>query len=236
MDEPALPGSAPTDYERYLRVPELLALQKPREQRAHRDELLFQVEHQTAELWFKLITDDLADAARLIEQGRLLEAERLVERGTQVLRILTEQILILTTMSPWDYHTIRLKLGRGSGAESPGFRALMTVPRDLWPRFEAQRARRKVSLEDLYVHFHDHYDLFRLAEAMTDFDMRFQVWRLNHLTFIKRVIGRDVTSLKGYSVHELEQAMGFQLYPELWKVRNALTDRAGTSPHGAAGP
>ncbi|MCA1812891.1 MAG: hypothetical protein LC624_02935 [Halobacteriales archaeon] len=235
MDEPQLPGSGATDYERYLRVAELLSLQKPRELRAHRDELLFQIEHQTAELWFKQITEDLHDAGQLIDEGKVLEAERLLERGAQVIRILTEQILILTTMSPWDYHTIRLKLGRGSGAESPGFRQLMTAPRDLWPKYEAQLAKRKVTLEDVYVHFHEHYDLFRLAEAMTDFDMRFQVWRLNHVTFIKRVIGRDVMSLKGYSVHELESAMGMQLYPELWKVRNALTNRAGTSPHGSYG-
>jgi tryptophan 2,3-dioxygenase len=235
MDAPKLPGDAPTDYERYLRVPELLRLQKPRSERAHRDELLFQVEHQTAELWFKLLLDDLKDAEALVDLDRLGEAERLLERGSLVLRILTEQILILTTMAPWDYHTIRLKLGRGSGAESPGFRGLLTEPKELWPRFEAQLRKRGVTLEDVYVSYHDHYDLFRLAEAMTDFDMRFQVWRLNHVTFIKRVIGRDVKSLKGYSVHELEQAMGTQLFPELWKVRNALTDRAGTSPQGSYG-
>ena len=219
-----------TDYERYLRVPELLALQKPRSDRAHRDELLFQVEHQTAELWFKLILEDLHDAGDLIDQDKPLEAERLFERAAKVMSILTEQILVLTTMAPWDYHAIRLKLGRGSGAESPGFRGLLQEPRELWPRFEALLKRRNVDLDTVYVDYHAHYDVFRLAEGMTDFDMRFQVWRLNHVTFIKRVIGRDVKSLKGYSVHELEQAMGAQIYPELWKVRNRLTDRAGTSP------
>ncbi|HEV8360844.1 MAG TPA: tryptophan 2,3-dioxygenase family protein [Candidatus Thermoplasmatota archaeon] len=224
------PAVETTDYERYLRVPELLALQKPPEERAHRDELLFQVEHQSAELWFKLILSDMANAGELMDANQPLEAERLFERAARVMALLTEQILILTTMAPWDYHTIRLKLGRGSGAESPGFRALLVEPKALWPKFEALLQRRNVGLDAVYVSFHDHYDLFRLAEGMTDFDMRFQVWRLTHLTFIKRVIGRDVTSLKGYSVHQLEEAMGQQIWPELWAVRNRLTERAGTSP------
>ena len=224
------PAEPLTDYERYLRIPELLALQKPVEDRAHRDELLFQVEHQSAELWFKLILSDLHDAGALMEQDKPLEAERLFERAARVMALLTEQILILTTMSPWDYHAIRLKLARGSGAESPGFRGLLTEPRALWPKFEALLKRRNVALDDVYVHYHEHYDAFRLAEGMTDFDMRLQVWRLTHLTFIKRVIGRDVMSLKGYSVHDLEAAMGQQVYPELWAVRNRLTNKAGTSP------
>lgn len=219
-----------TDYERYLRVPELLSLQKPRAEMAHRDELLFQVEHQTAELWFKLILSDLRDAGELVDSGKPLEAEGLFARAARVMTLLTEQILVLTTMAPWDYHAIRLKLGRGSGAESPGFRGLLTEPAKLWPKVEATLKARGVSIDDVYERYHDHYDVFRLCEAMTDFDMRFQVWRLTHVTFIKRVIGRDVKSLKGYSVHELESAMGQQLYPELWAVRNRLTTKAGTSP------
>jgi tryptophan 2,3-dioxygenase len=224
------PPSGTTDYERYLRVPELLSLQKPRADMAHRDELLFQVEHQTAELWFKVVLSDLRDAGHLMDQDKPLEAERLFERSARVMTLLTEQILILTTMAPWDYHAIRLKLARGSGAESPGFRGLLTEPKELWTKFEALLKRRAVGLDEVYERYHDHYDVFRLAEGMTDFDMRVQVWRLTHVTFIKRVIGRDVTSLKGYSVHDLEAAMGQQLYPELWAVRNRLTNKAGTSP------
>ncbi|HZO49893.1 MAG TPA: hypothetical protein VFB26_07085 [Gaiellaceae bacterium] len=54
LDEPILPGSAASDYERYLLTDELLALQKPEQERAHHDELLFQVVHQSSELWLKL--------------------------------------------------------------------------------------------------------------------------------------------------------------------------------------
>ncbi len=45
MTQPVLPGAGATDYERYLRTDELLALQKSPEQRSHPDELMFQVVH-----------------------------------------------------------------------------------------------------------------------------------------------------------------------------------------------
>ncbi len=56
---PILPGQGGSDYERYLRTDELLALQKTPEQRAHHDELLFQTTHQSSELWLKLGGEDL---------------------------------------------------------------------------------------------------------------------------------------------------------------------------------
>jgi len=49
----------PSEYEKYLRVPELLALQKPGEIRAHHDELLFQIVHQVEELWMKLALEEV---------------------------------------------------------------------------------------------------------------------------------------------------------------------------------
>jgi tryptophan 2,3-dioxygenase len=48
--EPILPGDGASDYERYLRTDELLALQKTPAEQAHRDELLFQTVHQSSEL------------------------------------------------------------------------------------------------------------------------------------------------------------------------------------------
>ena len=59
FDTPILPGGAPTDYERYLNTEELLRLQKSPDEWVHRDELLFQVVHQSSELWLKLATSDV---------------------------------------------------------------------------------------------------------------------------------------------------------------------------------
>ena len=54
FSQPILTGEAASDYERYLRTDDLLALQKTSDEQAHRDELLFQTVHQASELWLKL--------------------------------------------------------------------------------------------------------------------------------------------------------------------------------------
>ena len=71
-DSPILPGDAPSDYERYLNTVELLELQKTPDERVHRDELLFQVVHQSSELWLKLATSEVEEAARVGRIGRRL--------------------------------------------------------------------------------------------------------------------------------------------------------------------
>ena len=53
LRQPILPGKGASDYERYLRTDELLALQKLPEEFLHKDELTFQVVHQASELLLK---------------------------------------------------------------------------------------------------------------------------------------------------------------------------------------
>src|SRR6476659_173079 len=79
--QPVLPGEGASDYERYLRTDERLALQKTPEQQAHRDELLFQTGHQASELWLKLAWSEAEEATKLIEQGELAAAQRLLRRS-----------------------------------------------------------------------------------------------------------------------------------------------------------
>ncbi|MGH3071151.1 MAG: tryptophan 2,3-dioxygenase family protein, partial [Gaiellaceae bacterium] len=67
--EPILEGDAPSDYERYLRTEELLALQKTAEEWVHRDELLFQTVHQSSELWLKLAWNDVEAATEHLRDG-----------------------------------------------------------------------------------------------------------------------------------------------------------------------
>ena len=78
---PILPGPGASDYERYLRTDELLALQKPEEERAHHDELLFQTVHQSSELWLKLCGFELETATQRMTDGDLADAIRLLRRA-----------------------------------------------------------------------------------------------------------------------------------------------------------
>jgi tryptophan 2,3-dioxygenase len=71
FSEPILSGSSASDYERYLRTDELLALQPDPEAAAHRDELLFTTVHQASELWLKLAWHEIEEATRLVDAREL---------------------------------------------------------------------------------------------------------------------------------------------------------------------
>src|SRR5256885_2035373 len=124
--EPILEGRGDTDYERYIRVPELLELVKPAELLAHPEERLFQTTHQAAELWLHHIDYEIGRVVELLRGDQVAHAADLLERSTRIINLLRQQIVILETMAPADYHVIRTtSLGRGSGQESPGFAKLL---------------------------------------------------------------------------------------------------------------
>src|SRR5438105_5244573 len=96
--QPVLPGEGASDYERYLRTDELLALQKRPDEQAHRDELLFQTVHQASELWLKLSWTEAEEAMRLIERRELAGAERLLRRAVLSLQFVIAQLDMLEQM------------------------------------------------------------------------------------------------------------------------------------------
>jgi tryptophan 2,3-dioxygenase len=101
--EPLLPGEGDSDYERYLRTGELLALQKGPGEWAHRDELLFQTVHQASELWLKLAATEVVEATRLIPAGDSGGAIRLLRRANDCLKIVFGALDMLEHLSPWEY-------------------------------------------------------------------------------------------------------------------------------------
>ena len=119
FDTPILAGSAPSDYERYLNTEALLSLQKGPDEWVHRDELLFQVVHQSSELWLKLASSDVDEATRFVTEGEVAEGARLLRRPLRCLRYATDQLDMLEELSPWEYQEIRKVLGHGSGFDSP---------------------------------------------------------------------------------------------------------------------
>lgn len=233
----AMPA-APTDYELYLRVPELLGLQKPPEQRACPDELLFQVVHQAAELWMKLIEQELQRVIALLSPpatADLARAGLLLQRVHRVQRVLLEGIEPLYTLSPSDYMRIRAVLGRGSGQESPGFRRLLALGGELWPHVEALLAHRGVTLQQVYSDPAGHAALFALTEGLLDFDLRLQEWRNRHILLVYRTIGVGTPSLKGKHSELLERGLRTQFFPALWAVRDQVFAAwSAGHPHGAS--
>jgi tryptophan 2,3-dioxygenase len=76
MTKPILPGTAASDYERYLRTDELLSLQKSAETFLHKDEMLFLVVHQSSELLLKGVAWELDRARGHIAEGDFANAGR----------------------------------------------------------------------------------------------------------------------------------------------------------------
>ena len=221
---PILEGKGETDYERFVRVPELLELQKAADQLAHPDERLFQTTHQAAELWLHHIDFEVARIAEAIGEDQVDLASELLERCRRILDLLREQIIILETMAPVDYHAIRVtSLGRGSGQESPGFAKLLEVGKRIWAPFEELIRRRGVSLLEIERAPRERPGLFRLVQAMLDYDEAFLKWRFTHMRLAFRVIGSKVLSLKGVPSAQLEMGTREPLFPELWETISALT-------------
>ena len=223
FSEPILPGKGASDYERYLRTDELLALQKTAEERAHPDELLFQTVHQSSELWLKLGTTEVARATAHVRAGEIGAALRLLRRAALCLQFITRQLDMLEQMSPWEYQTIRRVLGHGSGFDSPGFREIRRVAKPLGEAFHAAHERAGLSLVEVYTQGREHEELYTLAELLIEFDERVIVWRVRHFKVVQRTIGGDVIGTQGTPVEVMGRLIHHSFYPELWDVRNELT-------------
>ena len=111
-------------YGTYLKVPQLLELQKSLSSPAHHDEALFIIIHQVYELWFKLILHEVDSAAGEIEEDHVYEGTRLMRRVVEIQRLLISQVRILETMRPQDFLGFRYHLNPASGFQSIQFREI----------------------------------------------------------------------------------------------------------------
>jgi tryptophan 2,3-dioxygenase len=222
--QPILPGQGGSDYERYLRTDDLLALQKQPDERAHHDELLFQTVHQSSELWLKLAWNEVEVATEHLGAGEIAPALRLLRRATLCLQLVHGQLDMLEQMSPWEYtRWIRPVLGHGSGFDSPGFRELRRVLPGLGQAFHRLRRAAGLSVTDVYVRGREHEDLYQLAEHVIELDERIVVWRMRHYKVVARVIGDEVVGTQGTPVELLGNLIKQKSFPELWEARNELT-------------
>jgi len=223
LAKPILPGEGGSDYERYLRTDALLALQKGADEWVHRDELLFQTVHQSSELWLKLAWNEVEEAGNLVKAGDVSAANRLLRRAVACLKIVTEALDMLEHMSPWEYTEVRKVLGHGSGFDSPGFREMRRVAKPLGEAFHAAREQAGLSLIEVYTRGREFDDLYNLAELLIEFDERVTVWRVRHFKVVQRTIGADVIGTQGTPVEVMGRLIHNSFYPELWAVRNDLT-------------
>lgn len=257
-------------YGDYLQLDTLLAAQRPLSP-AH-DELLFIVQHQTSELWMKLMLHELRAAIRSIAADDLQPAFKMLARVSKIMEQLVHAWDVLATMTPPEYSAIRPHLGPSSGFQSWQYRciefalgnknAAMLKPHAHAPErlAEVEAAWRSPSLYDeslrllarrglavptdrlqrdwtaayvaspqveaawlaVYRDTQAHWDLYELAEELTDLEDAFRLWRFRHVTTVERVIGFKRGTGGTGGVSYLRKMLDVVLFPEIWSLRTSL--------------
>ena len=174
---------ASLSYSSYLKVNELLELQKPVSDGPEHDEMLFIVIHQTYELWFKQLIHEFKRAMVLLNEDKLFETLAVLGRIRTIYKTLVAQIDILETMTPLQFNSFRGRLESSSGFQSSQFR-----------KVEAILGRRDASMSS---HFDPASKDFKEINELLN---KSSLWDcvLNHLSrrkhdFPKEVLNRDVT-------------------------------------------
>lgn len=109
-------------YAGYLCLDTLLSAQKPLSDPEHHDEMLFIIQHQTTELWFKLVIHELRAAMACIARDELEPCFKILARVKNVQAQLFGQWSVLATLTPTEYAQFRHVLGPASGFQSRQYR------------------------------------------------------------------------------------------------------------------
>lgn len=214
-------GRGELDYEIYLRTEELLALQTDADALVVPDEMLFQIVHQTQELWLKCAVFEATHLVEALDRDAPFDALGALDRIVLIARSMNEQIRILDTLPPTRFHVIRRSLGNGSGLESPGYNRLLAAAAAAWAAVERLLTRRNATLLDVYSGGDRHSDLYRIGERFIDWDGAVQAWLVEHFMLVRRTLGIDKTvrALDGFPTVALSARMTRPLFPALWAIR-----------------
>lgn len=109
-------------YSDYLQIDSILSAQKPLSS-AH-DEMLFLIQHQTSELWMRLVIYELTAARANIAEDRPQQAFKMLARVSRIFEQLNSAWDVLRTMTPSDYTQFRDSLGQSSGFQSHQYRLI----------------------------------------------------------------------------------------------------------------
>ena len=111
-------------YASYLRLDQLLGAQRPLSDPEHHDEMLFIVQHQTSELWMKLVIHELRAAIAFVRADSLEPCFKILARVKHIQSQLFDQWAVLETLTPTEYAQFRGVLGRASGFQSHQYRTI----------------------------------------------------------------------------------------------------------------
>ena len=262
--------SSDMSYADYLHLDQVLSAQHPLS--PDHNEMLFIVQHQTSELWMKLMLHELRAAVAAVAADQLGTAFKMMARVSRILEQLVHAWDVLATMTPPEYSAIRPYLSASSGFQSYQYRcieftmgnknAAMLKPHahrpDLLAQVEAAwrapslydeslrlLARRGVAVPAshlerdwtqpyvesdavraawlvVYRETKTYWDLYQLAEELTDLEDAFRLWRFRHVTTVQRIIGFKRGTGGTSGVGYLRKMLDTVLFPEIWALRTEL--------------
>lgn len=247
---PPLAAEAPSGptYGELLRLDDLLAL-PPKHTDLH-DEHVFYVAHMVYELWFNVVLDELECARDSMFKDDVPRTLYALRRVHTIERILTEQIDALETISPGSFAQLRPSLYQASGFQSVQFREIEFLSglkdrrhvdrSDLSAADRARLSRRyaEPTLGDAFRDLREQHgdpdltgllraeipagEVIAVAEALTDHDEAFGVWRARHVHMVERVIGAKAGTGGSSGASYLRSTLEKRFFPELWELRTRL--------------
>jgi tryptophan 2,3-dioxygenase len=145
--------STPPDkltYGDYLSLDTLLSAQHPRS--PDHNEMLFIIQHQTSELWMKLMLHELRAAIANLHDDALPPAFKMLARVTRIMEQLVSAWTVLSTMTPTEYSKVRPHLGMSSGFQSPQYREIeFLLGNKVSAHVRSHEGERRAYLESLLV-------------------------------------------------------------------------------------
>jgi tryptophan 2,3-dioxygenase len=236
--------SATMDYAGYLDLDRLLSAQHPVSRPEHPDELLFIIQHQTTELWFKLVLHELRGVRHYFDADDISRARKALARVKHIFRTLTEQWSVLATLTPSEYAEFRGVLGSSSGFQSHQYRAVEFILGNKNARLvevHAARPERYVELTELlgsptvydaflaYLARHGH----GIPQPILDRDVsRAWVERPELVPVLRRIYADTATHWTAYATCEdlvdLEDAFQFWRFRHLRTVQRTIGFKTGT--------
>lgn len=171
------------DYSKYLKVDELLQLQKPLSDGPEHDEMLFITIHQVYELWFKQLLHELDYLHALLEKNDSFQAHASFKRILTILKIMVAQVDILETMTPLSFASFRSRLESSSGFQSLQFRKLeFMLGHKRESAFQAYENNPRATSE-----------LRKYSQRPTLYDAFLKYLKLNNYDIPPELLNRDVT-------------------------------------------
>ncbi len=121
-EKPQLDFSQSMSYGDYLHLDDILGAQKPLS--PDHNEMLFIIQHQTSELWMKLMLHELRAAIDNVAKDELATAFKMLARVSKIMEQLVHAWDVLATMTPPEYSAIRPYLANSSGFQSAQYRCI----------------------------------------------------------------------------------------------------------------